>query len=334
MRDRSVKSTPCETDNTAPCQRPRPPHILRPEAGAYLANQAAVVAMFQHRLHDRDGAYARGGVRGAGWLKVTSTQTRQDVAGQLALKSHVSSLMSGLDMLHWGVASQGRAGVLLATGQASTDIRSQLSGYTASGTVKGAALGIYATWMQRPDAEDGAYLDSGLQHGRYRTTVQGIGLLKERQDPRTHAASLETGYAWKRRVRDSATLLVQPQLQLTYTHYRAERLVEHNGTEVATAASGGLSSRLGVRVMGDVRDDDRHVQPFVSAHWLRDSGSNSVWMDDTWINGAVPKKRHEVRGGAILQLGTRWSAWGDLRLQRGDNNYRSVSAQMGIKAGW
>ncbi|WP_256777335.1 MULTISPECIES: autotransporter outer membrane beta-barrel domain-containing protein [unclassified Stenotrophomonas] len=325
---------PCEVDNEDSCDRPRPPQILRPEAGAYLANQAAAVSMFQHRLHDREGAYAPGDARDAGWLRVTSTQTRQDMAGQLALKGRASTVMSGLDMLHWGGTRQGRAGVLLAAGQASTDVRSHLSGYSATGTVKGAALGIYATWMQRPDVEEGAYLDSWLQHGRYRTTVQGIGLGKERQDARTHAASLEAGYAWKLRLRDSAMLLVQPQLQLTYADYRAERLVEHNGTQVATGAAGGLSSRLGVRVMGDVRNEDRRVQPFVSAHWLRDSSRNSVWMDDTRIEGAVPKNRYELRGGAMLQLGTRWSAWADLGLQRGDNAYRSVSAQMGLKARW
>jgi autotransporter family porin len=325
---------PCEVENEDRCDRPRPPQILRPEAGAYLANQAAAVSMFQHRLHDREGAHAPDDARGAGWLRVTSTQTRQDVAGQLALKGRASTVMSGMDMLHWGGASQGRAGILLAAGQTSSDVHSHLSGYTATGTVKGAAVGLYGSWLQHRDTGDGAYVDSWLQHGRYRTGVQGVGLARERLDARTHAASLETGYAWQLRVRDASTLRVQPQLQMTYTDYRADRLVEHNGTQVASGGAGGLSSRLGIRVMGDVRGTDHRVQPFVSAHWLHDTGRNRVWMDDTRIDGGQPRHRYELRGGATLQLGTRWSAWGDLGLQRGDDRYRSASAQMGVRARW
>jgi len=326
-----VPPDPCEADpNAAGCDRPPPPQILRPEAGAYLANQAAAVALFQHRLQDRH-AQAAGDEEGAGWLRVTSSHTRQNVAGQLALTGRASMLMGGMDLLHWGGAGQGSAGVLLAAGQASTDVRSQRSGYTATGTVKGSAAGLYASWAQQPDAGTGAYADGWVQHGRYRTTVQGIGLAKERQQARTTAASLETGYAWALQIRGAARLLVQPQLQLTYTDYRADRLVEHSGTQVASGGAGGLSSRVGIRVAGDVVTDTHRVQPFVSAHWLREGGHNRVWMDDTVVAGAVPHNRYELRGGATLRLGTRWSAWGDLGLQRG---YRGATAQLGLKAGW
>lgn len=330
-----IPPDPCEAaEGDADCNRPRPPQIVRPEGGAYLANQAAAVSLFQHRLQDRDGADAMAGARGDGWLRVSSSHTRQNVAGQLALTGRASVLMGGMDVLHWGGASQGRAGVLLAAGQSSSDVQSQLSGYTATGTVKGAALGIYATWLQRPEEGTGVYAGGWIQHGRYRNTVQGIGLAKERQDAQTQAASLETGYTWALRTRSGARLMVQPQLQVLHTDYRADRLTEINGTRVATAAAGGLSSRMGIRLSGDVRSEDRRVQPFIAAHWLREGGGNRIWMDDALIEGAVAKNRYEVRGGALLQLGTRWSAWGDLGLQRGDGGYRSASAQLGLKASW
>ena len=124
-----------------------------------------------------------------------------------------------MDVLHWGGASQGRAGVSLAAGQSSSDVQSQLSGYTATGTVEGAALGIYATWLQRPGEGAGAYAGGWIQHGRYRSTVQGIGLAKERQDAQAQAASLETGYTWALRTRSGAQLMVQPQLQVIHTEW-------------------------------------------------------------------------------------------------------------------
>lgn len=151
---------------------------------------------------------------------------------------------------------------------------------------------------------------------------------------RTNAASLETGYAWKLRLRDLATLLVQPQLQVTYNDYHADDLVEENGTQVTTGAAGGISSRLGVRMMGEVRSKDHVVQPFMSAHWLRESCNSSVWMDEMRTEGAVPKDRYDPRGGAMLQLGTGWSAWSDLGLQRDGGRFRSASAQLGLKASW
>ncbi|REN06315.1 autotransporter outer membrane beta-barrel domain-containing protein [Mycobacterium tuberculosis] len=151
---------------------------------ARRALQAVAVSLFQHRLQDRDGADGMVGARGEGWLRVSSSHTRQDVAGQLALTGRASVLRGGTDVLHWGGASQGRAGVSLAAGQSSSDVQSQLSGYTATGTVEGAALGIYATWLQRPGEGMGAYAGGWIQHGRYRSTVQGIGLAKERQDAR------------------------------------------------------------------------------------------------------------------------------------------------------
>jgi hypothetical protein len=48
----------------------------------------------------------------------------------------------------------------------------------------------------------------------------------------------------------------------------------------------------------------------------------------------VPKHRYELRSGAMLALGTRWTAWGDMALQRGAADYRSVAGQMGISAHW
>ncbi|WP_152905620.1 autotransporter outer membrane beta-barrel domain-containing protein, partial [Stenotrophomonas maltophilia] len=47
-----------------------------------------------------------------------------------------------------------------------------------------------------------------------------------------------------------------------------------------------------------------------------------------------PENRYEVQAGAQLQLGQRWSAWGDLRVQRGDSGYRNHGAQVGLRAAW
>lgn len=326
-----VEPDPCNTNAADGCNPPDRPRVVRPEAGAYLANQAAAVSLFQHSLQERNAATGAGR---RGWLRVYSSHTRQDLTNQLGSSGRASTLMGGADLLQWGEAAEGRAGVLLASGRASTDVHSNVSGYSATGTVKGAALGTYATWMQSPDDAAGVYVDGWAMYGRYRNTVQGIGLSKERYDSRTGTASIEAGYSWKLNLRGDAKLLIKPQLQLTYTDYRDNQLTERNGTEISNETTGGIAARLGVAVSGDMTSPSHVMQPYVLANWLQNRSRNRVWMDDALIEGPAPRNRYEVRGGGAVQIGNSWSLRGDLGVQRGENSYRSVSAQLELRASW
>ena len=48
----------------------------------------------------------------------------------------------------------------------------------------------------------------------------------------------------------------------------------------------------------------------------------------------LPKDRYEAKAGASLQLGQRWTAWGDMGLQKGQGGYRDVAGQIGLRASW
>jgi outer membrane autotransporter protein len=87
-----------------------------------------------------------------------------------------------------------QAGAMLGHGRARNDSRSQVTGYTARGVVTGTSVGAYATWLQDARMEGGAYVDGWLQYGRFRNSVQGEGLQKERYDARNWSASAEAGY--------------------------------------------------------------------------------------------------------------------------------------------
>ncbi|MET0891588.1 MAG: autotransporter outer membrane beta-barrel domain-containing protein, partial [Stenotrophomonas maltophilia] len=60
----------------------------------------------------------------------------------------------------------------------------------------------------------------------------------------------------------------------------------------------------------------------------------SLRFDGERLAGGLPQDRYEAKAGASLQLGTRWSAWGDLGLQRGDSGYKDVSGQIGLRSSW
>lgn len=307
----------------------RPPPVLRPEAGAYLANQSAAVNMFAHRMHDRTGTLT--GERTA-WARVgRSNADFTAVGGQLSVDGNTSVLQIGSDLLRRGNAA---FGVMLGNGRADNRVASDLTGYTATGRVRGTAVGVYGTWMQDAEGTGGAYVDATMQFGRFDNRVQGIGLEPEHYDARVATASLEIGHAFNVWQGAGSSLYVQPQLQLTYADYRADRHVESNDTVVDHADAGGLSGRLGVRVFGHGTAGGNTVQPYLGVNWLRGSGTSTLQFNDDTLGADVPRNRYEVQAGAELKVGQRWGAWGGLSVQRGDHGYRNVGGQVGVRMAW
>ena len=189
-------------------------------------------------------------------------------------------------------------------------------------------------WVQDAQGSAGLYVDGWLQAARFDNEVQGEGLAREEYDSKTRSASLEAGYAWAIRSSEASTLYLQPQAQLTWTDYDGDRLVEANGTTVEDGRGGGLNSRLGVRLFGQGTLQGNRVQPFLAANWLRGQRDESMRFNSESLSAKTPENRYEVQAGAQLQLGQRWSAWGDLRVQRGDSGYRNHGAQVGLRAAW
>lgn len=307
----------------------RPPPVLRPEAGAYLANQSAAVNMFAHRMHDRTGTLT--GERTA-WARVgRSNADFTAVGGQLSVDGNTSVLQIGSDLLRRGNAA---FGVMLGNGHADSSVLSELTGYSAKGRVRGTALGVYGTWLQDAEGTGGAYVDAAMQFGRFDNRVQGIGLEPEHYDARVATASLEMGHTFNVWQGAGSSLYVQPQLQLTYADYRADRHVETNGTVIDHADAGGLSGRLGVRVFGHGTAAGNTVQPYLGVNWLRGSGTSTLQFNDDTLGADVPRNRYEMQAGAELKLGQRWGAWGGLSVQRGDHGYRNVGGQVGVRMAW
>ncbi len=308
-----------------------PPPVLRPEAGAYLANQSAAINMFAHRLNDRTGAVSLEGGRAA-WARVgRSNADFSAVGGQLSVDGTTSVLQVGSDLLRRGNAA---FGVMLGSGRTDSTVVSELTGYSAKGRVRGNAAGVYGTWLQDVDGTQGTYIDANLQYGRFDNRVQGIGLETEHYDSRMASASLETGHTFNVWQGAASALYVQPQLQLSYADFRADRRVESNGTVIDHADVGGLSGRLGVRVFGHGTAAGNIVQPYLGVNWLRGSGTSTLQFNGDTLGADVPRNRYEVQAGAELKLGQRLGTWGGLSVQRGEQGYRNVSAQMGVRYAW
>lgn len=326
---------PCTIDPSLPQCVPTP--VLRPEPGAYLANQTAAINLFQHTLHDRHGERAFDGELRGAWARVSRNQADYGaLAGQLDVDSNSSVLQVGTDVFGWGENSRARIGVMLASGQANSQVSSKLTGYSAKGKVRGNALGVYGTWAQRPGEASGAYVDGWLQYGRYDNSVEGVGLQKESYDATSWTGSVEAGYSFNLFTGERTALFIEPQLQLSYTDYSADALIERNGTVVETDRGGGLASRVGVRVYGHaVSEQFNRVQPYVAVNWLHGrSDANAMSFDGERMLGGEPQDRYEAKFGVQAQLGGAWSGWADLGVQSGQGDYRNIGGQLGLKYRW
>ncbi|MFK3649373.1 autotransporter outer membrane beta-barrel domain-containing protein [Lysobacter enzymogenes] len=320
--------------------RPLPPGMIyRPETGAYLANQAAAVAMFQHSLQDRNSETTfgdRGERDFSTWMRVV----RREIDGyagldQLSTGTDTSVIQIGGDMGRWNGDSRWHLGLMGGVGRADTQVDSDIVGYRAKGKVDGYNLGVYATWFANATDSAGLYLDGAVQYGRYNHSVRGDLLAEEKYKSKTWSASLETGYAFALNPNGGFLMYLEPQLQLIHTDYSADTHRESNGTRVDARQAGGLTSRVGVRFYGHSDNSaSRRLQPFLTLNWWRNGDRNAIDFDNNKVELELPEDLYEAKLGLQAQFGGGWGGWGELNLRQGQRDYRDNGAQLGVSYRW
>lgn len=335
---------PCNADPTLPeCGGPvdppvdppidpidPPPPVLRPEAGAYLANKFALGQVLRHSWRDRQGGSTATTEGLRGWAQVHGTQSRLGaVDDQLDLTVDRSRLQLGADI---GVFDEGRGrvGLMGTAAQSTATSRSQLTGYSATGKLKGGAVGVYGNWNS-----DAIYVDASAQRGRFRNTVQGEGLAPERYDSNLWQSSLEAGYAFGLGSIGSTAVRLQPELHLVYTDASTDWHQEANGTVVRNEGDSGLSGRLGLRLEGKGNAAvGASVSPYLAANWYRDGAGNGIAFDNEVMKASTPRDRYELSAGARVEFRSGLSAWGGLGVMRADHGYREATANVSMSYAW
>ncbi|WP_430370227.1 autotransporter outer membrane beta-barrel domain-containing protein [Stenotrophomonas geniculata] len=331
---------PCLADPSLPQCKPiidpvdpidpiNPIPVLRPETGAYLANQFALDQMLRHSYRDRQGgAAAAEGIRG--WARVDATQSKLGaVDDQLDLRVDRSRLQLGADI---GVFDdgRGRVGVMGTAARSSATSRSDVTGFSARGKVEGGALGVYGNW-----ANDAMYVDASVQRGQFRNRVQGDGLAEERYDSDIWLSSVEAGYRFDIGQIGGTALSLQPELQLVYTDAKTDVHTETNGTVVRAQGNSGLSGRAGLRLQGESRSAaGASVSPYLAANWYRDGAGNGIAFDDEVLKAGIPRNRYELSAGARVEFRSGFSAWGGFGVMRGDSGYREATANLSVAYSW
>jgi len=284
------------------------------------------------------GYYDRHAGRNSGraWARVDGKRRGfEALSHQLDITGNSQALTVGADISRAENGSS--AGVMLASGNASSTSTNPLSGYYARGKVKGEALGVYGTLRSHhaTDPYAGFYLDGSLQRAQFRNRVEGVALATERYDSRGWQGAVETGYAFRVGGPQNGGIFLEPQLQVGYNRWDDLRHTEANGTIVTAQDADGLYGRLGLRMSGVTRwsNGGADVQPYIAANWLHTRAESQVWMDDERVDARIPRSRAEVSAGASLKFANGFGAWAGLARQQA-SGYRQTSAQLGMSYSW
>ncbi|ACF50439.1 autotransporter outer membrane beta-barrel domain-containing protein [Stenotrophomonas maltophilia] len=319
---------------------PEPPRVERPEPAAYLANQNAAQGMFRHSLHDRSGDPATAADddgNAIAWAQVRSSQPDSHGRGQqVHVDSRLSSVLLGVGRrFEANAGGQLQLGVMAGQGRARNDSRSQVTGYTARGEVIGSSIGLYATWLQDARMDGGAYVDGWLQYGRFRNSVQGEGLQKERYRSHSWTASAEAGYVLPLQRSAARGIYLEPQLQVLHSRYDADAVVEANGTVVEGRDKDSTTTRVGMRLYTrSLTQGEGQVQPFVAVNWWSGGNGAGLAMDGERLQRQLPRDIYEAKAGVQLNLSGGWRGWGEISRQSGGMGFRDIGAQLGVSYRW
>ncbi len=318
--------------------------VRQPEGASYTANMAAANTLFLHRLHDRTGnlTYVDPDtgkeVTSMLWMRNVDGSSRwEDSTGQLKTESNRYVLQLGSDLYRkqtdngdWVV------GVLAGYANGNSTSKSRITGYRSRGEIDGYSLGVYGTWYENKDDENGAYVDSWVLWNDFDAQVKGEQLAKEKYDAKGITASIEAGKTFTVAKTESATYYVQPQAQVVYMGVKADNHREANGTRVTSQGDGNIMTRLGARAA--MRSNQAGgfantygVEPYVETNWIHNTDDFGAKMGNTKFEMDGASDIFEVKLGATSKVNSRVNVWGEVGKQYGDNGYRDQAVTLGLK---
>lgn len=320
--------------------------LLRPEVGAYLANQRLAAGFLVHSLHDRLGEpqwteqqtfendEAR---RVAGWVRLVGKDIGSRTSnGTFDVQSTAWMLQMGGDVAQWSIFrgdDRLHVGGMIGYNWGSSTGRASGNPFKADSDVQGVNIGVYGTWFQNDQARLGWYTDLWAQFGWFTNHVNGELLPTASYNSKVLALSAETGYAWLPSF--TRDWVIEPQGQIIYVHGYQGTFTEPTGTQVGGSDASGVITRLGVRMHRTWIDGKGYrYQPYVTLNWWHDSVDNQVALNGVSMGDLYPSNRYEVKLGLDVQGRKGWTGWSNVGWQWGSQSYHAFIGRLGVKYTW
>lgn len=314
-----------------------------PLTGSYLGNQQTAQDMFTHALHTRigktedNGQIYRTSISPLGWAHVQYAHTKNKAMDrQISNKADTTSLLLGQDIARGTNSGQDRwvVGALLGTGYTKTKSSVAGSDSEATGKVNGYNIGVYGTWFTNAEQNQGLYVDGWLQHGWFNNKVSETST-DVKYNSRNLAASVEVGYGINLTQIGTHQLILEPQAQLIYAHFKGNDVTKE-GTTIKHKNGSKAIARIGARVSlnGQPMVEQRTLLPFVELNLWNGRGSNTMSFGNDEVKTDTPTSRVEAKVGVQGSIGKNWQILGTLGGTWGKDKYQSYAGTIGVKHTW
>jgi len=286
-----------------------------------MANIAAMNSLFLLQYHDRLAqqtrqSLANGETHGALWLRQTGGRDRNiDLSGQLTTRGNSYVTQLGSDLLTFSHGESAfTVGAFAGYGHHRNHTRASLTGYRSRGQVNGYSLGLYGSWLN-----NGAYIDSWLQHTWFNGSVKGDELENQVYKAKGYLASIESGYAMR-----AGAVTLTPKAQLAWLGVKADTFTDSQGTRVKSKGDGSLLTRLGARV---ALTEGSLVTPYIEANWRHHTQPFAVQMGTGENQPSGARNLAEVKLGGEARLAQRLTGSVDVTHAAGPDGYQEASGR-------
>jgi outer membrane autotransporter protein len=304
--------------------------------GAQLhVSDLEMLGSLHQRVGDDTGAAATGQRQAWGRLVSVDRDISQSGAASPESKGRRTGLQAGTDL--WANTSW-RAGVYVGQLDGSMNVFGFSSGIpglaVGDNDLRSQYLGAYATWRN----QGGFYVDTVLQAGRHRYTIEPGQSLRSDGKGSSLVASLEVGQSFAL----APNWQIEPELQLMHQNLNLDD-ASIIGALVQQQGNDGWTVRAGVRVKGEIATKAGTLQPYGSFNVYSGHGGTSVTRfigpgGFTDIASGAGGTSTELAAGATWQFSKSTGVYGEVGKlwdQSGDERISSgLNASIGVKVLW
>lgn len=301
----------------------------RPESASYIANLAAANKLFITSMYGRQSGQRTPSDKArmsSFWLRQGGGHARfTDISGQLKTKSNSYVLQMGGDIAQWK-NSQGSSnvGMMAGYGNNHNKTRSTLTGYRSKAEINGYSMGVYGSWFNDQNRQQGAWLDSWLQYNWFDSYVTGEGLPSEKYRLKGFSAALEAGYIQPAGQYQNFRFWLEPHAQAVFMDVKDKAMNEIYGTRVKGTGDGNILARIGLRswmASTTATAQATAFRPWLEANWLHNSRAFGVNMNNGGNQQSGAKESVEIKVGVTGQPVPNLQLSGEISQQRGSADY-------------
>jgi len=301
-------------------------YFYNPNMGSFLGSQYAASEMFyqsksdrQNELHSYDSPL---------WLRTKYSHLKTDLLqGKQSAHMTTSVFQIGVDLLQ---TDHFMTGIYGGIGNASVANRSNQTGSSAHGSVKGHNIGLYATWA--PDEYLGPYVDVWACYAWFNNRLSGPAQTHTVQyRSRAISLSAEAGHSFiLQQYQDGSALLMQPHGQFSFTQMNSDGVLDSHNTHYTDGLSSGMKARTGVKVAKSLPSGAFGLAPYAEFNWLVNDVNHSIKMNSQKMTTEIGKNVAEVKVGIQGKTSSNVSIWGHIGTQRGSQRFVNSELQVGL----